>query len=194
MNKYIVGCDEVGYGCLAGSLVIAGVSAPATWQLEGLNDSKKLSDKRRHVMLVKLMKLVQDKEISYHLAERTNVEIDLHGVASALKSAYAETFRALHGPESLIIVDGNLKFDNLGLDDYNIESIVKADTKIPAVMAASIIAKCWRDDRMKRLHFQYPNYNWIKNVGYGTADHLKAIVEHGPCELHRFSYAPMRYL
>jgi ribonuclease HII len=61
-------------------------------------------------------------------------------------------------------------------------------------MAGSIIAKCWRDDKMKQLHFKYPQYNWIKNVGYGTADHLKAIAEHGPCELHRFSYAPMRHM
>jgi ribonuclease HII len=192
--KYIIGCDEVGYGCLAGPLVVCGVSAPSDWLLEGLNDSKKLSDKQRHVMLLKLMKLVQAKEISYHLAERSNTEIDLHGVAVALKSAYVEIFHALHDPRSIIIVDGNLKFDNLGVDVYTIQSIVKADTKIPAVMAGSIIAKCWRDDKMKQLHFKYPNYNWFKNVGYGTADHLKAIAEHGPCELHRFSYAPMRHM
>jgi ribonuclease HII len=192
--KYIIGCDEVGYGCLAGPLVVCGVSAPSDWTLDGLRDSKKLSDKQRHVMLGKLMKLIWAKEITYHLAERSNKEIDLVGVAVALKSSYAEIFHTLHQHESLIIVDGNLKFDNLGVDAYSIQSIVKADNKIPTVMAASIIAKCWRDDGMKALHFKYPNYNWIKNVGYGTAEHLKAITDHGPCELHRFSYAPMRYM
>lgn len=188
----ILGCDEVGYGCLAGPLVVVGVRAPKDWALEGLNDSKKLSAKKRDAMLLPLMKLVESKSISYHLAERSNAEIDKVGVAVALKSAYVECFHALYNKDSLIIIDGILKFDNLGVDAYDKVSVIKADAKYPAVMAASIIAKVYRDDLMHKLHHTYPDYGWDSNVGYGAKDHLAAIEKHGPCPLHRFSYAPMK--
>lgn len=188
----IIGCDEVGYGSLAGPLVVCGVRAAKDWSLLGLNDSKKLTPKKRGVMLLKLMKLVESKEISYHLAERSNQQIDKEGVAVALKDAYVECFHALYQPDSLIITDGILKFDNLGVDAYDKVSVVKADSKYPAVMAASIIAKEWRDDLMHKLHWKYPLYGWNHNVGYAAKDHLEAIEKYGPCPLHRFSYAPMR--
>ncbi len=193
INKtYIVGCDECGYGCLAGSLVVVGVRAPKDWALTGLNDSKKLSAKKREAMLLPLMKLVEGKEISYHLAERSNEYIDKVGVYVALKEAYVECFHALYAHDSLIIADGNLKFDNLGVDAYDKVSVIKADAKYPAVMAASIIAKTWRDDKMHTLHWTYPCYGWDHNVGYGAKDHLEAIDKYGPCPLHRMSYAPMK--
>lgn len=192
-NKlFIVGCDEVGYGCLAGPLVVVGVRAPKDWSLIGLNDSKKLSAKKREAMLLPIMQQVKAGVISYHLAERGNDQIDGQGVAVALKDAYVEVFHKLYQPDSLIISDGNLKFDNLGVDTYDKVSMIKADTKIPAVMAASIIAKVYRDDKMHRLHLTFPMYGWNNNVGYGSAVHLKALAEHGPCPLHRFSYAPMK--
>ena len=192
-NKpFIIGVDEVGYGCLAGPLVVVGVRAPTDWALQGLNDSKKLSAKKREAMLLPLMKLVQEKKISYHLAERSSQEIDALGVAVALKAAYVEVFHALYQQDSFIITDGILKFDNLGVDDYDKVSVIKADAKYPAVMAASIIAKTYRDDKMHTLHHTYPNYNWLSNVGYGSKDHLQAIEKYGPCPLHRFSYAPMK--
>lgn len=191
-KPFTIGCDEVGYGCLAGPLVVVGVRATKEWSLTGLNDSKKLSAKRRDAMLLPLMKLVKSQEIFYHLAERSNQEIDKIGVALALKSAYVECFRALYTPDSLIISDGILKFDNMGVDEYDKVSEPKADTKYPTVMAASIIAKVYRDDKMHTMHHTYPNYGWDSNVGYGSKDHLKAIEEHGPCPLHRYSYAPMK--
>lgn len=190
----IIGCDEVGYGCLAGPLVVVGVRAPKDWRLDGLNDSKKLSAKRREAMLLPLMKLAEKKEISYHLAERSNTEIDKVGVAVALKDAYVEIFHALYQEDSLIITDGILKFDNLGVDDYDKISVIKADAKYPAVMAASIIAKTYRDDKMHKLHFSYPSYGWDHNVGYPAKDHLDALEKHGPCPLHRMSYAPMKHM
>ncbi len=188
----IIGCDEVGYGCLAGPLVVVGVRAPKDWALDGLNDSKKLSAKRREVMREKLSKLIEDKTIAWHLAERSNDYIDRVGVAVALKEAYAECFHALYQPDSLIISDGILKFDNLGVDAYDKVSVIKADTKYPAVMAASILAKTYRDGKMKVLHQAHPEYGWDHNVGYGSKDHLEAIAKLGPTSLHRMSYAPMR--
>lgn len=188
----IVGCDEVGYGCLAGPLVVVGVRAPKDWQIPGLNDSKKLSAKKREVLRGQLLKAIEKNEIAWHLAERSNIEIDKDGVAVALKSAYVECFKALYQEDCLIISDGILKFDNLGVDDYDKVSVIKADTKYPAVMAASILAKTYRDEKMKTLHQLHPLYGWESNVGYPAKDHLEAIEKYGPCPLHRFSYAPMK--
>ena len=191
-KDYIIGADECGYGSLAGSLVVVGVRAPKNWTLAGLNDSKKLSAKKREAMLLPLMKLVKSNAISYHLAERTNKEIDKVGVMVALKDCYVEIFHKLYTQTSLIITDGNLKFDSLGVDAYDKVSLVKADTQIPTVMAASIIAKVYRDHEMQREHIMYPNYDWTSNVGYGSKVHLAAIDKYGPTPLHRMSYAPMK--
>jgi ribonuclease HII len=191
-KEYIIGADEVGAGPLAGPVVVCGVRAPKNWSLEGLNDSKKLSERRRLIMTDKLSKLILNKEITYHIAERSNKEIDQVGIALALKQSYVEIFHKLYDSKCQIIVDGILKFDNLGVDDYDIISIIKADTKIPAVMAASILAKTYRDGKMKSISNLYPNYCFDKNVGYGSAIHMEAIKKYGPCELHRMSYAPMK--
>jgi ribonuclease HII len=191
-KTHIVGCDECGYGPLAGPLVVCGVRASKDWSLAGLNDSKKLSEKRRLVMGDKLSDLISKNEITFWLAERSNVQIDKTGVAFALKDAYVEVFHKLYQEDSLIISDGILKFDNLGVDAYDKVSIIKADTKIPAVMAASILAKNYRDGKMKIFHPLHPQYGWNSNVGYGSKTHLDAIAKHGPCALHRFSYAPMK--
>jgi ribonuclease HII len=191
---HIIGADEVGYGSLAGPLVVCGVKAPKDWSMPGLNDSKKLSAKKREALLLPLMKLVQKKEILYHLVERSNEYIDKVGVAIALKESYVEIFKQFYCPDSLIISDGTLKFDNMGVDGYDMVSLIKADGLVPAVMAASIIAKTWRDDKMHALHYKYPNYGWDHNVGYGAKDHMDAIAKYGPCELHRFSYAPMKHM
>jgi ribonuclease HII len=191
-KPFIVGCDEVGYGCLAGPLVVVGVRAPKDWALTGLNDSKKLSAKKREAMRDLLSPLIESKAIAWHLAERSSAEIDKVGVAVALKDAYVECFKALYQEDSLIISDGILKFDGLGVDAYDKVSVIKADAKFPAVMAASILAKTYRDGKMKILHELHPIYGWDSNVGYGSKDHLAAIEKHGPCPLHRQSYAPMK--
>jgi ribonuclease HII len=191
-KSIIIGCDEVGTGSLAGPLVVCGISAPKDWTLEGLNDSKKLSAKKREAMCHKFLPLIENGTIAWHTAERSNAIIDELGLAAALKDAYVEVFKALYQDDCLIIVDGNLKFDNLEVDGFDKISMVKADTKIPTVMAASILAKVTRDAQMHEWHKDHPVYDFISNVGYGSAKHLKAIAEHGPCYLHRMSYAPMR--
>lgn len=189
----IIGADEVGYGCLAGPLVVCAVMAPNRWSLRGLNDSKKLSEKKRLRMREKLSKLIEDKLIFFHIAERSSFQIDKLGIAVALKSCYDECIRTLDkNKDCQVIIDGILKFDSLVQDGYKIKSVPKADTRIPTVMAASILAKTYRDDLMKAYHLLHPMYNWISNMGYGSAEHLKAIEEFGPSPLHRFSYAPMK--
>jgi ribonuclease HII len=191
-KQYVVGADECGYGALCGPLVVCAVRAPKDWCIPGLNDSKKLSSKQRQVMSGQLETLIAKGEISWALAERSSIVIDKMGVAAALKDAYVEVFHQLYQADSLIISDGILKFDGLGVETYDKISIVKADTKIPQVMAASILGKYYRDSKMKILHPLHPMYGWDKNMGYGTADHLAALNQYGPSPLHRYSYAPIR--
>lgn len=190
----IVGTDEVGYGSLAGPLVVAGVRAPKDWTLEGLRDSKKLSAKKRESLRQQLLKLIENKTIAWHLAERSNEYIDQVGVWVALKEAHVETFHALYQEDCLIITDGTLKFDNMGVDAYDKQSVIKADDKFPTVMAASILAKTYRDEKMKKLHQLHPAYGWDSNVGYSSKVHKNALEKYGPCPLHRFSYAPIKEL
>lgn len=189
-KQFVIGCDEVGYGSIAGPLVVCGVRAPKDWCLDGLNDSKKLSEKRRDLMRELILKVAQDKIIDYHIAERSNTEIDKVGLGVALKDCYIENFKKLYSPESLLICDGTLKFDGLGVDDYDQVSIIKADTLIPSVMAASILAKTYRDAKMREYHKQFPNYDWENNVGYYGANgaHIEGIKKFGYSPLHRLSY------
>lgn len=198
MTQYIIGADEVGYGCLAGPLVVCAVRAPDNWQLSGLKDSKKFKDssklsahEKRLEVNYNIRKAVEKGEISFHLAERSSTQIDELGVAVALKDAYVQAFNFLYNVNDVVIADGVLKFTSYNLS-YKIDSVIKADDKFTSVMAASILAKTYRDDLMMTLHNKYPNYDWINNVGYGSKSHLEAIEMHGPTNFHRFSYAPMK--
>ncbi len=193
-KTHIIGADECGYGAIACSLVVCGVRAPKDWALDGLNDSKKLSAKKREAMRQKLLKLIEDNVITYHIAERDNITIDKFGVYPVLKECYVEIFHKLWVPKSLIIIDGNLKFDNLGVDDYDLYSEPKADGTYPAVMAASILGKTYRDEKMISLHNSYPKYGWDSNKGYPGKKHTEAILEYGPSPLHRYSYEPIKSL
>jgi ribonuclease HII len=187
-KTHIVGADECGYGSLAGPLVVCAVRAPKDWAMPGLNDSKKLLAKKREALRGQLSKLIENKTIAWHLAERSNFQIDKVGLAVALKDAYVECFHALYQDNCLIISDGTLKFDNLGVDGYDKQSVVGADSKFPTVMAASILAKTYRDEKMKLLHALHPMYGWDHNVGYIRPDHVEGIKKHGYCPLHRMSY------
>lgn len=190
-KPFIVGADEVGYGALAGPLVVCGVKAPKEWNLEGLNDSKKLSEKKRAAMRIKLIELVDKGEIVYCQAERTNSEIDREGMARAIKSCYVEIFSKLNGPDTLLIADGLFNFAKVMGSGYDGIALPKADSLVPTVMAASILAKTYRDEKMKIYHHQYPQYGWNTNVGYPAKAHKNALHFHGPTPLHRYSYAPV---
>lgn len=180
----IVGVDEVGRGCWAGPLV-AGAVLLAT-PIEGLKDSKKLSKKQRERL---------DAEIrataAYGLGWVTPAEIDKIGLTAAVRLAMQRAVAEIQVPYSEIIIDGNLNFLS---DNPKSTCLVKADDSIPAVSAASIIAKVARDNYMAELGLRYPGYGFEKHVGYGTALHRAALTELGVHEVHRRSFAPIKAL
>ena len=187
-NIFIIGCDEVGYGCGAGSLYVCGVKAPVDWKIEGLNDSKKLSPSKREKIYQRLLIEKENNNIDWFISIKTNDQIDQFGLGVMLKEAYNDAINRLYSENCNIIMDGVIKLNNTNIPSEKIQSIVKADTKIPSVMAASIIAKVSRDSYMNEMDKIYPNYNWKNNKGYLTSDHLDAIRKFGLCDLHRKSY------
>jgi ribonuclease HII len=181
---FIIGSDEVGYGSWAGPLYVCAYVAPEGWTAPGLDDSKKLSVKQRLEVYTRL-DLTRAALIS---VEPTT--IDEFGLGHCLVRAHVQAITELvergFGGAS-IIVDGNMR-----LPLAEAKSIPKADTMVPAVMAASVIAKCNRDIFMKGLHQKYPQYGFASHVGYGTPEHMAALRAYGPCPAHRMSYRPLK--
>lgn len=175
------GCDEAGRGCLAGSVFAAAVILPADYNNSALNDSKKLTEHQRYALREQIM---ADAE-AWAVGEVTPEEIDKINI---LKASFLAMHRALDQlkvrPEA-IIVDGN-RF--MPYHDLPYTTVVKGDGKYQAIAAASILAKTFRDDYMKRLDSEYPCYGWAGNKGYPTAKHRQAIREHGVSPYHRMSY------
>lgn len=175
------GCDEAGRGCLAGSVYAAAVILPADYDNSALNDSKKLTEHQRYALREQIM---ADAE-AWAVGEVTPEEIDKINI---LKASFLAMHRALDQlkvrPEA-IIVDGN-RF--VPYHDLPYTTVVKGDGKYQAIAAASILAKTFRDDYMKRLDSEYPCYGWAGNKGYPTAKHRQAIREHGVSPYHRMSY------
>lgn len=175
------GCDEAGRGCLAGSVFAAAVILPADYNNSALNDSKKLTEHQRYALREQIM---ADAE-AWAVGEVTPEEIDKINI---LKASFLAMHRALDQlkvrPEA-IIVDGN-RF--VPYRDLPYTTVVKGDGKYQAIAAASILAKTFRDDYMKRLDSEYPCYGWAGNKGYPTAKHRQAIREHGVSPYHRMSY------
>lgn len=175
------GCDEAGRGCLAGSVFAAAVILPVGYDNAALNDSKKLTERRRYELRDQIM---ADAE-AWAVGEVTPEEIDRINI---LKASFLAMHRALDllkvRPEA-VIVDGN-RF--VPYRDLPYTTVVKGDGKYQAIAAASILAKTFRDDYMKSLHREYPCYGWDGNKGYPTAEHRRAIREHGVSPYHRMSY------
>lgn len=190
----ILGIDEVGRGPLAGPLVVGAAILPEKeqpWFAE-LKDSKKLTAKKRE----KLNEIIL-KESSTGLGWVTPRELDKLGITNSLKLATRRAVKKVqetHTSFSQIIIDGNINFlINTPLQNYT-STLIKADTKIREVSAASIIAKVARDNYMKDLAKKYPNYHFDKHVGYGTTAHINAIHEFGLCPEHRLSFEPCKTL
>lgn len=174
MNDRLCGIDEAGRGPFAGPLVVAGVIL--TKNIDGLNDSKKLTEKKRE----RLFDIIKENS-SYHIVFTSNDTIDRLGLSVCLKNSILEIME--HLDTTNFLMDGNTTF---GID--SIKSMIKADATIPQVSAASILAKVSRDRYMVDIASNYPNYGFEKHKGYGTKAHIDAIIEHGYCDLHRRSF------
>lgn len=175
------GCDEAGRGCLAGSVYAAAVILPPDYENELLNDSKKLSAKKRYTLRAE----IERDAVAWAVGVVTPEEIDKINI---LNSSFLAMHRALDQlkvrPEA-VIVDGN-RFKPY--QELPFTTIVKGDGKYLSIAAASILAKTYRDDYMQALAKEYPQYDWQSNMGYPTKKHRKAISEHGVTPYHRKSF------
>lgn len=180
----IIGVDEVGRGSWAGPVCVAAVAWPDGVVPEGLNDSKQVPAKKR----VLLAKAIREQAAAIGIGWVAAPLVDKIGVAKALQTAAQCAVTELGPVTARIVVDGR---DRL-LGDWPAEYVIKADCTVPAVMAASIIAKVARDTYMQRLALQFGGYHFDKHMGYGTKLHRQMIAQFGPCEHHRLSYAPLK--
>lgn len=177
----ICGIDEAGRGPLAGPVVVAGVIMPRDSMIEGINDSKKVSEKKRE----KLYDLIIEEAISYSVAIIGQDVIDEINILNATKNGVTKVVEELDVRPNLIIVDALTHINTKGVP---YESIIKGDAKCYNIAAASILAKVTRDRIMREWDSVYPQYGFINHKGYGTAKHIKAIKEYGLCPIHRKSF------
>ena len=177
----ICGIDEAGRGPLAGPVVVAAAIMPRNSMIEGVNDSKKVSEKKRE----KLYDLITDEAIAYGVGIIDQKEIDRINILNATKEGLTMAVKELNPKPDLIIVDALSKIDTEGI---LYKSIIKGDAKCYSIACASIIAKVTRDRIMRQWDEVYPQYGFIKHKGYGTASHISAIKEYGLCPLHRLSF------
>lgn len=175
------GCDEAGRGCLAGSVYAAAVILPPDYQNELLNDSKKLTAKKRYA----LREEIERDAIAWAVSIVTPEEIDKINILNASFLAMHRALDQLKVRPEAVIVDGN-RFKPY--QDLPSTTIVKGDGKFLSIAAASILAKTYRDDYMLSLAEEYPQYDWQSNMGYPTKKHRQAIREHGITPYHRKSY------
>ena len=175
------GCDEAGRGCLAGSVYAAAVILPPDYQNELLNDSKKLTAKKRYA----LREEIERDAIAWAVGIVTPEEIDKINILNASFLAMHRALDQLKVRPEAVIVDGN-RFKPY--QDLPSTTIVKGDGKYLSIAAASILAKTYRDDYMLSLAEEYPQYDWQSNMGYPTKKHRQAILEHGITPYHRKSY------
>lgn len=179
--NYICGIDEAGRGPLAGPVVVAAAIMPRDSMIEGVNDSKKVSEKKREA----LYELITNEAIAWGVGIIDQKEIDRINILNATKEGLTTAVKSLQVKPDRIIVDALNGIDTLGIP-YT--SIIKGDAKCYSIAAASIIAKVTRDRIMRQWDEIYPMYGFEKHKGYGTAAHIAAIKEYGLCPLHRLSF------
>ncbi len=177
----ICGIDEAGRGPLAGPVVVAGVIMPQDSKIEGVNDSKKVSEKKRE----KLYDLILEEAISYSVSIIGQDVIDEINILNATKQGVTNVVEELELKPDLILVDALTHINTKGIP---YDSIIKGDAKCYQIAAASIIAKVTRDRIMRQWDEIYPQYGFAQHKGYGTAKHIQAIKECGLCPIHRRSF------
>lgn len=179
--ELVAGVDEAGRGPLAGPVCAAAVILPENCEIEGLNDSKKLSEKKREA----LYDVIIEKALSYDIQLVDNKVIDEINILNATMLAMTNAVNSLSVKPNYVIIDGNKVPKQLEIPaDY----VVKGDAKSMSIAAASILAKVTRDRLMLELDKKYPEYEFARHKGYGTKLHQEKLLEYGPCEIHRKTF------
>ena len=183
--QIICGVDEAGRGPLAGPVCAAAVILPPHLEIPGLNDSKKLTDKRRR----ELFPLIKEKALAYGIAFADHAEVDKINILQATYLAMERALEQLRIRPDIALIDGN-RAKNFGLP---VQTVVHGDSLSANIAAASILAKVTRDDLMLEMAETYPLYGFEVHKGYGTKAHYEAILQHGPCPIHRMTFLKKLY-
>ena len=186
MNPLVAGVDEAGRGPLAGPVVVAAVILDPRRTITGLDDSKKLSEKRREALFPQ----IREMALAWSIVEVGVEEIDTINILQATLLGMRRALEGLSPAPSLALVDGN----RAPAFNCEVRTITQGDSLEPAISAASILAKVFRDRLMTDYHQRFPCYGFDRHKGYPTTEHLRRLEEHGPCEIHRKSFAPVRSL
>lgn len=179
-NKIVCGIDEAGRGPLAGSVYAAAVILPENTIIDGVNDSKKLTEKKREY----LFEVIKEKALSYNISFSTPEEIEEYNILNATFLAMRRAVEGLKIKPDVALVDGN-RLPELGIESH---CIIRGDNLSESIACASILAKVTRDRVMKKEAEIYPEYGFEKHKGYGTAFHTEMIKKYGPCPIHRKSF------
>lgn len=183
--RLVCGVDEAGRGPLAGPVCAAAVILPANLDIPGLDDSKKLTDKRRR----ELFPIIQEQSIAYAVAFADHCEIDRINILQATFLAMERAVNSLSVRPEIALIDGNREKD-FGLP---VETVVQGDSRSASIAAASILAKVTRDDYMLEMAKTYPQYGFEIHKGYGTKAHYAALEQSGPCAIHRMTFLKKLY-
>lgn len=185
-NGVIAGVDEAGRGPWAGPIVAAAVilDKKKLEILSEVDDSKKISEKKRESLYEKII----NASICFAISEVSHKVIDKENILTATIKAMQNCIEKLVNKPEILLIDGNMKFM---VENIKVEHIVDGDAKSLSIAAASILAKVHRDRIMRNYHELYPQYGFNKHKGYGTSEHIKALIRYGPCEIHRKSYKPV---
>lgn len=179
--KLVCGIDEAGRGPLAGPVCAAAVILAPDTVIEGLDDSKKLTERKREL----LFEIIKEKALAYGIAYGTVEEIEEYNILNATFLAMERAAKGLEISPDYALIDGNRLPRGIKIP---CESIIKGDSKSMSIAAASVLAKVSRDRLMLRYDSEYPCYNFKKHKGYGTKEHTELIKQNGPCEIHRLSF------
>ncbi len=185
-NEIMAGVDEVGRGPLAGPVIAAAVILNPENPISGLMDSKKISEKKRNILAIE----IREKALAWAIGRAEHDEIDSINILQASLLAMKRAVESLSIEPGLVLVDGIYCPDII----FKVEAIIKGDSKIAAISAASIIAKVARDSEMIALDSQYPGYGFSRHKGYPTKMHVEALKELGVSSVHRKSFAPVKQL
>lgn len=194
-SSLIVGIDEAGRGPLAGSVFAAAVILDPNKVIEGLMDSKKLSEKKRDYLATR----IKEDALDWHIASASVEEIDSLNILQATMLAMTRAWQGITAQHTQVLIDGNqvpkqMRVNLPGnlLNGQIVEAIIKGDDSVQAIAAASILAKTARDAELYALHEEYPDYGFAQHKGYGTKLHLSKLQAFGPCPIHRQSFAPIK--